>query len=178
MADDPCYGFWDEYWNKEICSVISNANALGGEFENAAKDLRTLARATSDIYAESKLNAAADRLDKASKALKQPNKINEAFKAFNAIKAFHENYKKITPQLIENDPDAAADAFGRVLAAGGEAFDKMGPPFSIYSKYLTDAGELIDGVLHGLMPDKRKGAAWEMYRKAMNGELRGDKHLR
>lgn len=54
----------------------------------------------------------------------------------------------------------------------------MGPPFSIYSKYLTDAGELIDGVLHGLMPDKRKGAAWEMYRKAMNGELRGDKHLR
>lgn len=118
MADDPCYGFWDEYWNKEICSVISNANALGGEFENAAKDLRTLARATSDIYAESKLNAAADRLDKASKALKQPNKINEAFKAFNAIKAFHENYKKITPQLIENDPDAAADAFGRVLAAG------------------------------------------------------------
>lgn len=178
MADDPCWGWWDLYWNKEICSVLSSAESLSGEFEGAAQKLRVMASLTNDIYAQSKLNKAADKFDEASSKLGKVTKINEAYKAFQSLKTFHENFKKITPQLIQNDPDGAARAFGDMLAAAGSAFEKMGPPFSLYTKFLTDAGDLIDGVLHGLMPDKRRGIAWTMHRKAMNDELRGDKHLR
>ncbi|WP_306144570.1 hypothetical protein [Roseibium sp. MMSF_3412] len=177
MADDPCWGWWDLHWNKEFCTVLSEAKILSGEFTGAAYKLRVMADLTDDVYAKRKLFEAAERFDLAGKALGTPEKFNDAFKAFHALKTFHENFKKLTPQLIANDPDASAKAFGDMLAAAATAFDKMGMPFILYTKFLTDAGELIDGVLHGLMPDKRKGVAWSMYRKAMNDELRGDKHL-
>lgn len=178
MADDPCWGWWDLYWNNEFCNVLSEAANLSGEFKGAAHKLRALADITDDVYAKKKLYEAAGKFDEASSVLGHAKKINDAFKAFHSLKTFHENFKKLTPQLIANDPDASAKAFGDMLAAAGTAFDQMGTPFNLYTKFLTDAGELIDGVLHGLMPDKRKGVAWSMYRKAMNDELRGDKHLR
>ncbi|MCF7978944.1 MAG: hypothetical protein K9L82_13190 [Chromatiaceae bacterium] len=177
MSDNPCLGLWDSYWNKDICSILSDAGKLATEFEGAANKLRIVTNMTDDVWAKAKLRKAAEGFEEAGKKLGVANKANEAIKVFSLIKTFHENYKKITPDLIENNPDAAASAFGNMLAAGGEALEKIGPPVNVYAPILKEAGGLIDGVLHGLVPSKRRGTAWDQYRRAMNNDLRGDKGL-
>ncbi|MEM8552372.1 MAG: hypothetical protein AAGF45_08320 [Pseudomonadota bacterium] len=177
MADDPCKGIWDNLWNGDVCKVLTNANSLGGELEDAAEKVRWLAEASDDVVAQSKFKKVADRLDAAGAHLKKGGKIVDTIASFDSFSKFHKSYVAITPKLIEDDPKAAAEHFGAMTVAAGKALQTMGPPLSGYGEFLAEAGDFFVHMEAALNPASRPAKAWRSYEKAMRGDFRGDKHL-
>jgi|GEM_PF-3867131 len=109
---------------------------------------------------------------KIGKGLEIKGKIDDTSDFLTAVKAVY-NLE------ISDNPEAAAKAFDTLFSTTGKMTEHLPdalqtPYFEIFKNW----GTFFQDMLHGLDPMKRKGAAYDQMRKAMSGDLRGDKHLK
>jgi hypothetical protein len=166
-------GLWDDFvtWFSGLFStdpqdVIEN---MDSGLEHAHTVATAVAETTTDPALRRRWEQLAERLDGLKSVTGGIVDVIEAAETINHIEDFVEALNDI-PDNISDDPDAAADAFGRLFASAGELGGLLPEgPWSPYFTWLAESRDFFTNMRHALDPGLRWRREFEEIEREAGG---------